>query len=68
MSGEGRYSWVDLDGKLCHGRHWDDLPAEMDRIIAFEPDAPDPPHTQEEHDLMATFNDKFQEALKRCRR
>ena len=68
MAGEGRYSWVDLEGNLQHGSHWDDLPAEMDRIVAFVPDAPPPPHTQEDHDLMATFDDRLQEVMARCRR
>ena len=66
--GEGRYSWIDLEGVLRHGTHWDDLPAEMDRIVAFVPDAPAPPHTAAEHDAMATFNDRLQEAMRRCRR
>ena len=68
MIGIGIYRWVTLDGVLEHGTHWDDLPERMDRIVAFVPDYPDPPHTQEDHDAMATFNDRLQEALKRCRR
>ena len=68
MTGAGRYSWVGLDGELHHGRHWDDLPADMDRLVAFVPDYPEPPHTDEEHLAMATFTDKLQEAMQRCRR
>ena len=68
MTGEGRYSWIGLDGMLRHGTHWDDLPAEMDRIVAFVPDYPEPPHTEEQHAAMASFGDKLQEALQRCRR
>ncbi len=68
MNGQGRYSWVDTEGRLRHGTHWDDLPAEMDRLVAFVPDYPEPPHTAEDHALMATFNGRLQEALSRCRR
>lgn len=68
MAGEGRYSWVGLDGELRHGTHWDELPAEMETLVAFVPDAPEPPHTQEDHDLMATFDDRLKEAMSRCRR
>ena len=68
MIGTGRYEWVNLDGTPGEGKHWDDVPAAMDRIIAFVPDYPDPPHTQEDHDGMATFNDRLHEALARCRR
>ena len=67
MIGDGRYSWITLDGGLQHGTHWDDLPEKMDSIVAFVPNYPAPPHTQEEHDAMATFNDRLQEAMKRCR-
>lgn len=64
----GRYSWVDTDGTLRHGTRWDDLPAEMDRLVAFVPDYPEPPHTPEDHALMAGFDAKLKEALARCRR
>lgn len=68
MAGEGRYSWVDLGGVQRHATHWDDLPVEMDRLVAFVPDVPPEPHTQADHDLLATFQDRLKEALGRCRR
>ena len=55
MAGEGRYSWVGLDGELRHGAHWNDLPAEMDRLVAFVPDMLPEPHTQADHDAMDQF-------------
>ena len=66
--GAGRYSWIDLQGILCYGTHWDDLPAEMDRIVSFVPTPPPPPHTDEVHAEMAKFDGRLQEAMKRCRR
>lgn len=66
--GTGKYRWVDEDGHTRHtGTHWDELPETMHRIIMFVPLYPEPPHTQEIHDAMATFEGKFKEALKRCR-
>lgn len=66
--GAGRYSWVDVNGVLRHGAHWDELPREMDRLVAFVPDHPEPPHTDADHAAMAAFGPRFEEALARCRR
>ena len=67
-TGAGRYSWIDLEGVLHHGTHWDALPAEMDRLVAWVPDTLDPPHTDAEHAAMAGLGARLQEALDRCRR
>ena len=66
--GAGHYEWRGLDGKLDSAIHWDDLPEEMDYLVAFVPDYPPEPHTQEQHDAMAGFGDKLKEVMKRCRR
>lgn len=66
--GEGRYEWVDVDGRLREAAHWDALPARMDRLVAFVPDYPAPPHTDAQHAAMATFGARLTEALARCRR
>ena len=68
MNGEGRYIWRGIDGELHEAGNWDDLPARMEYLVSFTPDWPAPPHTQAEHDYMATFNDKLHEVLARCRR
>ena len=68
MNGQGRYSWIDTGGTLRHGTHWDDLPAEMDRLVAFVPNYPAPPHTPEDHAMIEMFGGKLREALARCRR
>ena len=39
---------------------YDDIPNMFDHVIKFNPDWPEPPHTQEDHDYMETFNDKLQ--------
>ena len=37
-----------------------DIPDEFDHLIKFVPEEPPEPHTQEDHDFINTFNDKFQ--------
>ena len=39
---------------------YDDIPNTFDHVIKFNPDWPEPPHTQEDHDIMEVFNDKLQ--------
>ena len=68
MNGAGEYVWRNVDGSLAEAGNWSGLPDEMEFLIRFAPTAPEPPHTQEEHDYMATFNGKLHEALARCRR
>ncbi len=68
MIGAGTYEWVDAAGELCRGTHWDDLPAQMDRLVRFEPAIPPEPHSQADHDLIDTFVPRLREAMQRCRR
>ena len=48
------------DGELITYDDYDDIPSTFDNVIKFNPDWPEPPHTQEDHDYMETFNDKLQ--------
>ena len=68
MNGRGLFQWVDLGGVLRSGATWDDFPGELDRVVAFVPDYPAPPHTEAEHAYMGTFVSKLDEVLARCRR
>ena len=68
IEGQGTYRWLNLDGTYGDGKNWNDLPAEMEALILFLPDAPLDPHTQEEHDYMETFVPRLREAMSRCRR
>jgi hypothetical protein len=49
-----------VDGELITYTDYDDIPNTFDHVIKFNPDSPEPPHTQEDHDYMAVFNDKLQ--------
>ena len=66
MIGSGRYSWIDLDGDLQHGTHWDDMPEKMQEVISFIPDYPPEPHTEEQHEQIASFVDRLREMIRRC--
>ena len=44
---------------------FDDIPMEFDNLISFKPDAPEPPHSEEDHKEMETYNEKLQELMRR---
>ena len=46
---------------------FDEIPMEFDNLISFKPDAPEPPHSEEDHQEMETYNAKLQELMKRER-
>lgn len=56
------------NNKLFEFSDSEDIPEEFDHLIRFELDYPEGPHTKEEHDLINTYNDIFQEFLKREKR
>ncbi len=45
-----------LDGKLQEYNNVSDIPDSFDNLIAFEPVYPPEPHTEEQHEEIATFN------------
>ena len=51
---------IKIGEKLITYTDYDDIPNTFDHVIKFDPDWPEPPHTQEDHDLMEVFNDKLQ--------
>jgi len=56
---------IKLNGDLVTYNKFSDIPSEFGAVISFAPDYPEPPHTDEEHELMHTFHDKLQELLQR---
>jgi len=52
-------------GKILTFTNYDDILQEVDNVISFKPDWPEPPHTEEEHEIMSVYNDKLQELMKR---
>ena len=46
---------------------FDEIPMEFDNLISFKPIAPEPPHSEKDHQEMETYNAKLQELMKRER-
>ena len=44
---------------------YNDIPMEFDNLISFKPDAPEPPHSEEDHKEMETYTTKLQELMRR---
>ena len=44
---------------------YDDIPMEFDNIISFKPDAPEPPHSEEDHKEMETYNNANRYRIKK---
>ena len=55
------------NGELITYTDYDDIPSTFENVISFNPDWPESPHTQEDHDYMEVFNDKLQALMERER-
>lgn len=56
---------IKIDRELLTYDDFDDIPDAFDHLIKFAPEYPEPPHTDEQHEEMATYNDKLQELMTR---
>ena len=54
------------DKRILKFTNFDDIPSSFQNLVSFEPDYPEPPHTDEQHDYIATFETKLQELLNRA--
>lgn len=52
-------------GNVIEYNDYNDIPVIFDNLISFKPYCPEPPHTEEDHALIETFNDKLKELMKR---
>lgn len=39
---------------------YDDIPLDFEHVIKFIPEVPEPPHTDEQHEEIESWNEKFQ--------
>lgn len=44
--------------------NYGDIPHDFDHVIEFLPEIPDGPHSDEEHDELAKWNDRLQELMR----
>jgi len=48
--------------------NFEDIPESFDYLIKFEPEYPDPPHTEEQHEYINSFPLMLQELMSRERK
>ena len=54
------------DNKRLKFTNFDDIPSSFNHLISFVPDYPEPPHTEEQHEEMSTYQSKLRELLNRA--
>ena len=54
-----------IDGKQVTVNKWEDVPSKFNHVIKFVPQIPEPPHTEEQHNYIETFNDKLKLLMER---
>ena len=57
---------IKINGKLERYNKFDDIPNSFEHLISFKPDYPEPPHTEEQHEEMSTYQSKLEELLNRA--
>lgn len=62
----GRFT-VLVGGCLETYRSWDDLPAVIDEVVAFQPDYPPPPHNHAQHEALSHWDGRLRELMRRRR-
>ena len=60
----GEYT-VKIGDKIFEYTNLDDIPEKFDHLIKFMPTEPPEPHSQEDHDYINTFPNKFKEIFKK---
>ena len=48
-----------VNGELVTYDKYEDIPETFDHVIKFLPDIPSEPHTEEEHEEIQEWNNKF---------
>jgi|TARA_R110000851_G_C13001902_1_gene558411 hypothetical protein len=56
-----------VNGELVTYDKYEDIPETFDHVIKFLPDIPSEPHTEEEHEEIQEWNNKFQELMEKER-
>lgn len=56
---------IKVGTSLLEFSNYDDIPNTFDNVIVFKPEFPDPPHSEEDHKFIATFDGKLKELMKR---
>ena len=61
----GKFS-IRKDNRILKFTNFDDIPLSFNHVISFEPDYPEPPHTNEQHTEIEKYQSYLQELLNRA--
>jgi hypothetical protein len=64
---KGRFTIREGEALITYG-NYEDIPLEFDNVIEFLPDAPEGPHTEEQHEEIEGYCGKLKELLQRERK
>ena len=56
-----------INGELVTFDKYEDIPDEFEHVIKFLPDIPEDPHTEDEHEELALWNDRLQQLMEKER-
>ena len=56
---------IKINNKLHTFTDFGDIPSKIGAVISFMPEYPEPPHTEEQHEYIETFNDKLKQLMER---
>lgn len=54
-----------VDGKLMTYTSFEDIPNDIEHVIEFAPEIPPPPHTEQEHAEIESWQGKFNALMER---
>jgi len=61
---EGEFK-VRINNRIFTYNNTNDIPNEIGAVISFKPDYPEPPHTEEQHNYISTFESKLKQLMER---
>lgn len=50
---------VKVGNEILEFQHYEDIPDVFDHLLAFQPEVPPPPHTEEQHQEIESWMSKF---------
>ena len=59
------YFKILINGRTKVYQNFEDIPESFENVIAFVPEVPEPPHTDEQHEEMEQWEGKLQELMER---
>ena len=54
-----------VNGQLNTYHNYEDIPADFDHVIEFRPEITTGPHTEDEHEEIAMWNEKLQMLIRK---